>query len=107
MRNGRKISISLTLVLLIGLFAGLLYLSSPSPSPTPELAIRKYVFFKGKSPIEAFNLQITPTDYVDRNYGQQFIVEGFRDNATGMIPRFFYLKKTAAGWSVVSAGTGP
>ncbi|MEW6770951.1 MAG: hypothetical protein AB1330_06115 [Bacillota bacterium] len=105
MRNGRKISISLTLVLLIGLFAGLLYLSSPSP--TPELAIRKYVFFKGKSPIEAFNLQITPTDYVDRKYGRQFIVEGFRGNATGMKLRFFYLKKTAAGWSVVSAGTGP
>ncbi|WP_445952200.1 hypothetical protein [Thermodesulfitimonas sp.] len=52
-------------------------------------------------------MQITPTDYVDRNYGQQFIVEGFRGNTTGMELRFFYLKKTAAGWSVVSAGTGP
>jgi len=102
----KPISILIIVVVLFGLFAGFCYFLS-SPSPTPEAAIRKYVFFKGKSPIEAFNLQITPTDYIDRKYGRQFIVEGFRGNVTGMELRFFYLQKTDEGWYVASAGTGP
>lgn len=93
------------LFLAAGLLAGLGYLLSPSA--TPEAAIRKHVFLQGLSPGEAFHLRIKRGDYVDPHYGRQFVVEGFRSNGTGMEIRFFYLKKTPAGWYVVSAGTGP
>ncbi|RPF42694.1 hypothetical protein EDD75_1802 [Thermodesulfitimonas autotrophica] len=95
----------LALFLSVGLLAGLGYLRSPSA--TPEAAIRKYVFLQGLSSVEAFHLRIKRGDYVDPRYGQQFVVEGFRGNGTGMEIHFFYLKKTPVGWRVVSAGTGP
>lgn len=105
MKNRRKFGFLLALFLAAGLLAGLGYLFSPSA--TPEAAIRKYIFLQGLSPVEAFHLRIKRGDYVDPRYGQQFIVEGFRGNATGMEICFFYLKKTSAGWYVISAGTGP
>ncbi|MEW6171583.1 MAG: hypothetical protein AB1510_00735 [Bacillota bacterium] len=105
MKNSRKIGLLATLILVVALLAGLCYLLSPSP--TPELAIRKYVFLRGLSPVEAFHLSVKRGDYVDPRLGQQFFVEGFRAPGTGMAIHFFYLKKTPAGWYVDSAGTGP
>ncbi|MGQ9826205.1 MAG: hypothetical protein ACUVSK_14700, partial [Desulfotomaculales bacterium] len=105
MKKPGKFGLQLALFLAVGLLAGLGCLLSPSP--TPEAAIRKDVFLRGLSPGEAFHLRIKRGDYVDPQYGQQFVVEGFRDNGTGMEIQFFYLKKTPGGWRVVSAGTGP
>lgn len=94
-----------TIMLLVIIVAGVYYYLS-SPSSTPELAIRKYVFADG-NPIEAFNIQITPTTIEDNHYGKQFVVDGYYDNDTGIEVMFFYLMKSEKGWSVTSTGTGP
>ncbi|ADG82469.1 hypothetical protein [Thermincola potens] len=99
----KKITIILTSLVVIG---ALVFIILNLPSGTPEKAIMKYVLLKG-NPTEAFNLRITPTNFEDKNYGKQFIVEGYYDNETGMEIRFFYLKKSDRGWYVETAGTGP
>jgi hypothetical protein len=51
---------------------------------------------------------ITKGSYYDKKYGQQYVVEGYKDRQTGMEVRFFYLKKNKNGlWEVTSVGTGP
>ncbi|ADQ41785.1 hypothetical protein Calkr_2336 [Caldicellulosiruptor acetigenus I77R1B] len=74
---------------------------------TPEKAIRFYISIRS-GPWTASRVTIEKGSYFDKRYGQQYVVEGYKDRQTGMEIRFFYLQKNRNGlWEVTSAGTGP
>ena len=93
---------TLVAVIVISLSAYLYWLYSPSS--TPRDAIIKYC--RAKSLIYSQqNVKVQESEYVDKNYGRQFIVEGVTGEFGDSIS-FFYLKDNG-GWIVVCAGTGP
>lgn len=93
--------LSVTLVVVFGIKLFRTYHS------TPEKAIRFYISIRN-GPWAANRVTITEGSYYDKKYGQQYVVEGYKDRQTGMEVRFFYLKKNENGlWEVTSAGTGP
>jgi hypothetical protein len=74
---------------------------------TPAGTIRFYIAVHG-SPLAVAKVVITGPGYFDRNYGWQYIVEGYTDPVTYNEIRFFYLRRNAVGlWKVTTAGTGP
>ncbi|MBP1996015.1 hypothetical protein [Paenibacillus eucommiae] len=70
------------------------------PSPTPELAVRKYIFFS-LHPVVAFSSDVQEGSIKnDPRYGKLFYVDGLSSS-------YIYVKKNGLGWRVTSSGTGP
>lgn len=98
----KKVLLVVTLILLVAIVVIFIDFHR-----THKGAIRFYILFF-KDPWAISNVTISPGDYVDQRYGQQYIVEGYTNQQTGMEVRFFYLRKNRLGlWEVTSAGTGP
>ncbi|OPY59021.1 MAG: hypothetical protein A4E55_00390 [Pelotomaculum sp. PtaU1.Bin035] len=75
-------------------------------SYSPELAIRKHLFFV--NPAQSLTCNIGKTNFVDKKYGQQYTINGFIDPESGNGIFFAYVKKNFIGtyyWS--GGGSGP
>ena len=73
---------------------------------SPELAIRKHIFFM-LHPIDAFTVEIKDHHHVDSEYGHAYGVYGLVERSTRNDISLFYLKKSVIGWYVTSKGSGP
>ncbi|AZT89515.1 hypothetical protein ELD05_01830 [Caldicellulosiruptor changbaiensis] len=103
----KKILLAATLILLVVIFSVAFVITFKEFHKTPEGAIRFYIVLH-KGPWALSNVKIIRGKYIDKFYGQQYVVEGFTDRVTGMELRFFYLKKDESGlWKITSVGTGP
>jgi hypothetical protein len=70
------------------------------PSPTPEIAVRKDMFFSFH-PIKAFSVEVHEGRIKkDPRYGDLYEVDS-------LSRPFIYVKKNTLGWRVASSGTGP
>lgn len=73
---------------------------------TPIGAIRSHLFFS--NPIQSLTCNIKKSNYVDKLYGQQYLIDGFEaGDGSGSI-YFAYIKRNFIGccyW--VGGGSGP
>ncbi|WP_039765682.1 MULTISPECIES: hypothetical protein [unclassified Caldicellulosiruptor] len=103
----KKILLAATLILLVVIFSVAFAITFKEFHKTPEGAIRFYIILH-KGPWALSNVKIIHGDYIDKFYGQQYVVEGFTDKATGTEIWFFYLRKNESGlWEISSVGSGP
>lgn len=89
------------IVLIIIALSTLTYLLSKSP----EVAIRYHLF--STNPIRSLTCTITKSDFIDKGYGQQYLIAGLETNFGGSII-YAYIKKNSWGlyyWT--GGGTGP
>ncbi|RKP56851.1 hypothetical protein D7Z26_02350 [Cohnella endophytica] len=85
---------------LYALFALLIVYLVFFPSPTPEIAVRKHLFFSFH-PMKAITKSIHEgTIKNDPRYGDEYEVNDLSQS-------YFYVKKNALGWRVTSTGSGP
>lgn len=91
----------ISLVLIIAALSTLTYLLSNSP----EVAIRYHLF--STNPIQSLTCIITKTDFIDKGYGQQYLIDGLEtDSGEDII--YAYINKNSWGlyyWT--GGGTGP
>lgn len=88
-----KKALLFTFFIAIGiLFLGCNMRYSPN---SPEGAIRRELFHVNS--LQSLTCTITKTDYVDKIYGQQYIVDGFVEPVTQGKIRFAYTKKNSTG----------
>lgn len=73
---------------------------------SPELAIRRYVFFHLR-PIQSIQIDIHNMERLDREYGHLYNVNGYVNHQTKDELNVFYLKRHGMIWTVDSVGTGP
>ncbi|MDP4182969.1 MAG: hypothetical protein Q8942_18015 [Bacillota bacterium] len=72
---------------------------------SPKLSIRKHLFFT--DPIQCWTCKIKKSDFIDKDYGQQYTIEGIYDEL-GIDVRFAYVKRNSLGWYYwTSGGSGP
>ncbi|HBC92234.1 MAG TPA: hypothetical protein DCZ10_04830 [Pelotomaculum sp.] len=95
--NSRK------LFILFAIFIFAIFLAT---SYSPELAIRRHLFFD--SPTQSFTCTINKTNLIDKEYGQQYTIKGFIEPESRGEISFAYVKKSFIGmyhWS--GGGSGP
>jgi len=73
---------------------------------SPELVIRRHLF--SVNPAQSLTCTINKTNFVDKEYGQQYTINCFADPESGNAIFFAYVKKNIIGmyyWS--GGGSGP
>ncbi len=93
-----------TALIVLGIF--LLAINTSYSTNSPDGAIRRQLFHV--NPLQSFTCTITKTDFFDKIYGQQYIIDGFVDPLTQGEISFAYVKKNTIGeyyWT--GGGTGP